>query len=237
MAKKIARVYKIVVCDDEENILNVIKGALSDKMYEVTTTTDAREMLDQINKLNPDVVISDIRMPDISGLDVLREIKKKTPLVNVVLITAYASVETAIEAIRGGAFDYIIKPFKIEDLRATIQRAVSEKKIDSVSSKDIKDHYKRIIGESGKMKDVVTLVEKIAKSDCTVLITGESGTGKELVAQAIHARSKRSKKPFVSINCGALPESLLESELFGYEKGAFTGAMTQKVGLFEYADG
>jgi DNA-binding NtrC family response regulator len=235
--KKYFRKHKVIVCDDEENILSVIKGALSSAEYEVITTTDAQGMLDQLQKTNPDVVISDIRMPGMSGIDVLREIKRKAPAINVVLITAYASVETAVEAIRGGAFDYLIKPFKIEELRAIIKRAASEKRIDSFSPSDIRNKYKLIIGQSQKMRDVVAIVDKVAKSDSTVLITGESGTGKELIAQTIHARSRRQKKPFVSINCGALPENLLESELFGYEKGSFTGAQARKIGLFEYAHG
>lgn len=235
--QQVRRKYRIAVCDDEQNILDVIKGALSSDRYEVATMTDARTLLEKLLMLNPDVVISDIRMPNMSGIDVLHEVKKRSPLTNVVLITAYASVETAIEAIRGGAFDYIIKPFKLNELRAIIQRAVSEKRIDSTKGLDIKNQYKRIIGASERMQDVVKMVEKVAKSDCTVLITGESGVGKELVAQTIHARSRRNKHPFVSINCGALPESLLESELFGYEKGAFTGANSRKVGLFEYANG
>ncbi|MFC1808504.1 sigma-54-dependent transcriptional regulator [Candidatus Omnitrophota bacterium] len=233
--KQQKRKYKIIICDDEENILQVVKGALSKKIYEVIATTNPKEMLEQLQIINPDVVVSDIRMPELSGIDVLYEVKKRAPTINVVLITAYASVDTAVEAIRGGAFDYLVKPFKINDLRAIIQRAVSEKKIDSVSDLDIKKRYKSIIGGSQRMQKVLKDIEKVAKSDCTVLISGESGTGKELVAQTIHYRSKRSKKPFVSINCAALPENLLESELFGYEKGAFTGAHARKIGLFEYA--
>ena len=228
------RMPEVMVIDDEKNILEMIGRALPKNRYRVVTESDPAAALAAMDAVPPDVVISDIKMPGTTGLDILRAAKKANPSVNVILITAYASVETAVEAIRGGAFDYLTKPFKIQDLRDSVARAASAKRIDTMAGKTL---GRELVAQSTGMREIVSLIGRVAVSDCTVLIAGESGTGKELVAQTIHARSPRAQRPFVSINCAALPESLLASELFGYEKGAFTGADKQKIGLVEYADG
>ena len=225
----------IYVIDDEKNMHEVISGALKNVGFEVNVFAEAQEALEQMKKKEPVLVISDIRMGMMSGFDVFTKVKEMYPEVNVILITAYASVETAVSALRKGVFDYLTKPFKINELRETVNRALSEKKLD----KEIFSGFmaKPIMGSSEAIKHIMQCVEKVAPTDSTVLISGESGTGKELIARAIHGKSLRSSKPFVSVNCAALPDTLLESELFGHEKGSFTGAVKTKIGLFEYANG
>jgi len=227
---------RIFIIDDEEPVLEMIERALEKEDHKIYSFSSPQEAIHKITKINPDVVITDIKMDELNGFDVLHKVKKISPEVNVILITAYASVDTAVEALRSGAFDYLIKPFKINELRLAVKRALSEKKITSGVHTPSFSH-KEIVGKSNKIQVVKDLIKRVSKTDSTVLIYGESGTGKELVAQAIHACSGRVRKPFVSINCAALPDTLLESELFGYEKGSFTGAINRKVGLVEYAEG
>jgi DNA-binding NtrC family response regulator len=186
-------------------------------------------------------VISDLRMDKVGGLDILRECKEVLPQTPVILITAYAKVESALEAMKLGAYDYITKPFKVDELQLTIQRALDNQSLvrENRNLRQIvkeKYRFENIIGTSGKMQDIYNLIAKIADTDSTILIQGESGTGKELVARALHFNSNRQHQPFVAINCSALPENLLESELFGHKKGAFTGAVQDKIGLFEEAE-
>ena len=242
----------VLIVDDEPNIVEVIKMAILDEGMDVYTAGRARDALNILHEHDVDVVISDIRMPDISGVELLRETGKIAPDASFIMITAFSTPETAIEALKHGACDYITKPFRIDDLRNALRRALEKKRISRTSSPSVDPanleaqqgqklfqalHGSLVVGGSKKMMEVYQTIGAVAMGDSTVLVTGESGTGKELVARAIHEASKRRDKPFVSINCGAFPETLLESEMFGYMKGAFTGATANKKGLFEAADG
>jgi two-component system response regulator PilR (NtrC family) len=241
----------ILIVDDEPNIIEILEMVLRDEGMEVLRTGSACEALEILRNHEVDVAISDIRMPGISGVDLLREAKLITPETVFIMITAFASTETAIEALQHGAYDYITKPFRMEDLRSVVQRALKEKENrkpqasaspDEMEAKQGQKLFQALqgshmVGKSPKMVEVYRTIGTVAMGDSTILITGESGTGKELVARAIHEASSRKEKPFVSINCSAFPETLLESELFGYMKGAFTGATTNKKGLFEAAEG
>ncbi len=234
--------HKIFVIDDEPNIRVMITEALEGEGYEVASYANPLDALAAIPKNTPDAIITDLRMSHLVGLEVIHKVKAVNPEINVVVITGHASLDSAIGAIRAGASDYLVKPFKIEELLRTVKKTLSQKRL--IPEKNAKQkqfperyHIKNLIGTTPEMKEIFRLIEKVAKTDSTVLIIGESGTGKEVVARAVHYQSKRSKGPFVSINCAALPENLLESELFGYEKGAFTGAAASKMGLFELAEG
>ena len=231
---------KILIVDDERRMCAVLKTALEDKGYVVTTANSGEAAMAAFTIDQFDVVISDIRMPGMSGLEVLEKVKRQNPDSEVLLMTAYADAQTAVEAMKKGAFDYLIKPFEIDELRIKVQQ-ILEKGHLKEENRDLKQQLKKrfsldnMVGKSGTMQQVYQLVEKVAQSDASVLVRGESGTGKELVAQAIHQLSKRNSEPFIAVNCAALPESLLESELFGHERGAFTGAEKQKLGRFELA--
>ena len=241
----------ILLVDDEPNIIEVLEIVLLDEGMDVLKANCGKNALELLREKEIDLVISDIRMPDISGVELLREAKKFAPEVVFIMITAFAGTDTAIEALQHGAFDYITKPFRMDDLRAVVRRALEKKQqrkpraasssveLEARQSQNLFQALQgsRVIGKSPKMIDVYRTIGTVAMGDSTVLITGESGTGKELVARAIHEASRRREKSFVSINCGAFPETLLESELCGYMKGAFTGAATNKKGLFEAADG
>jgi two-component system response regulator PilR (NtrC family) len=226
--------------DDEASMRQLLEIALGKEGYRVTTAESGQKAVSFLEKSAVDLVVSDIRMPDMTGVEVLRQVKDIHPQVPVIMITAYASTETAVEALRLGAYDYITKPFKIEELKNTLNHALEKKQL-----KEEVDHLKRelkhkhgmdsMIGNSSKMHELFAQIKAIARTQSTVLITGESGTGKELVARAIHVHSLRASDPFVSINCGAVPETLLESELFGHLRGSFTGAHTNHKGLFEVA--
>ncbi|MBI4550599.1 MAG: sigma-54-dependent Fis family transcriptional regulator [Candidatus Omnitrophica bacterium] len=226
---------KILIVDDEANILHFLSRALEKKGYTVYPAANGADAAERLEKVRPDLVIADILLPDVNGVELLRRIKSKDPEVNVILITAHASLDTAISAIRGGASDYLVKPFKVEELCSVVQRALSSKRLVPGAEKRTGD--RPFLGSSSAMQEIRRVIQKVAATDATVLITGESGTGKELAARSIHYGSPRQRKPFVSIICAALPESLLESELFGYEKGSFTGALATKMGLMELADG
>lgn len=232
--------YRILIVDDEKRMCVVLKAALASDSIAVTTADSGEAAWSAISLEPFDVIVSDIRMPGMSGLDLLKRVKTISVDTEVLLMTAFADAKTAVEAMTAGAYDYIIKPFEIDDLRLKI-RNILEKYSLRAENKDLKSQLKtrfsleNMVGKSSAMQKVYQLVEKVAPTDATVLVRGESGTGKELVANAIHQLSQRSGQPFIAVNCGALPESLLESELFGYERGAFTGAERQKPGRFELA--
>jgi two-component system, NtrC family, response regulator PilR len=241
----------VLVVDDEPNITEILEMALQDEGMDVLKTGSAQEALGLLQDQDVDLAISDIRMPGFSGVELLREARQIAPDTVFIMMTAFASTETAIEALQHGAYDYITKPFRMEELRSIVHRALKEKqnrKPQPVSSSEAIEARQgqklfqalqgsHVVGKSPKMVEVYKTIGTVANGDSTVLITGESGTGKELVARAIHEASSRKEKPFVSINCSAFPETLLESELFGYMKGAFTGAAANKKGLFEAAEG
>jgi two-component system response regulator PilR (NtrC family) len=231
---------QILIVDDEQSMLDFLTLMLQKEGYDIITANDGAKAKEFIKKEKLDLIISDIKMPDIDGIELLRFIKEINPDATVILITAYASTKTAIQALKLGAYDYISKPFDIDELKIIIEKALEKKRLTeevSYLKRELaeKHSFANIIGKSKKMKELFQTIEKVACSNATVLIAGESGTGKELVAQAIHYNSPRQNKRFVSINCGALPPDLLESELFGYMKGAFTGAVRNKEGLFEVA--
>lgn len=232
---------KIIIIDDEPAMVEVIVTLCRDKGHQVFPFNSAAKAVEQMEAINPEIVITDVKMETMSGFDVLRHVKEHHRQTLVILITAYASVDTAIEAMKMGAHGYVPKPFKIDELQMTVQRALefqSARQENTFLRKELKNKYKfdNIIGSSRKMQSVYTLISKVADTDSTVLIQGESGTGKELVARGLHFNSNRQQYPFVAINCSALPENLLESELFGHKKGAFTGAVADKRGLFEEAN-
>ena len=231
----------ILVVDDEVKMGVLVAGTLEDEGYSVTRTETGEEALSLLNKERYDVVVTDLKMSPISGLTILKETKKKNPETIVILMTAHASAETAVAAMKSGAADYLIKPFSLDELVILVKRQLHSRKLaDKVEAltTDL-DRYvsANFVGTSSALKVVLDMVHRVAKTDAGVMITGESGSGKELVARAVHAASPRADGPFVAINCAALPETLLESELFGHEKGAFTGASARKRGQFEVADG
>lgn len=230
---------RALIVDDEQNIRKVLNTLLKEQAfdaYEASSVTDADKL---IHAHYFDIAIIDLRLPDGSGIDILKSLKEQNPDTVVLIITAFASTETAIAAMKLGAYDYVTKPFNLDEIRIILKN-IKEKIILRKRVKELQqyaDEYQNIIGKSEAMKTVFNMIEKIAPFDTNVLITGESGTGKELVAKAIHNRSIRSDKPFIAINCASLPAELLESELFGYTKGAFTGAYTSKRGLIDEANG
>jgi DNA-binding NtrC family response regulator len=231
---------KILVIDDEKSMGEFLQIMLSREGYDVTVTQDPTQAVELFKRTNPVLTLTDIKMKPIDGITLLRSFKELNPEANVVLITAYASLATAVEALRLGARDYLIKPFKIDAVRNVVRQARNSKLVISQSRSVMERlqatyHPTRIIGKSPLMRQIFTQINKVKDSQSTVLVTGESGTGKELIAKAIHYSGSRQGEPFVSINCGALPENLLENELFGHEEGGFTGATHTKEGLFEVA--
>lgn len=233
---------KILLVDDEPSILSVLSVLLKAEGYEVVPVQDGQKAVELIRTEPYDLMISDIRMRPIDGMQLLKLVREQQPSMSVLMVTGYGSVETAVEALKLGAFDYVTKPFKVDELLITVQRALEYNKAltENVGLKaQLSGRYRleNIIAESAAMRQVCEMIERVAPTDTTVLIFGESGTGKELVAKAIHAYSNRRKNKFLPINCAALPEPLLESELFGHVKGSFTGATADKPGLFEVADG
>lgn len=232
---------KLLIVDDEKRMCAVLREALATPQLAVTTADSGEAAWAALSLERFDVIVSDIKMAGMSGLELLKKVKASMPETEVLLMTAYADARTAVEAMKVGAFDYIIKPFEIEELRLKIRNILDKHQLQE-ENRDLRVQLKErfslenLVGQSGAMQKVYELVEKVAPTDATVIIRGESGTGKELVARAIHERSRRSEAPFIAVNCSALPETLLESELFGHEKGAFTGAERQKPGRFEMAD-
>ena len=232
---------KILVADDEKSMREFLDIMLKKEGYKVTLASNGEEVMKLIEKDIFDLALVDIRMPREDGISVLKKIKSISPETVVIVITAYASADTAIKAMKEGAYDYITKPFKIDEIKLIIQNALEKKHLQKENlllKQVVRDryHFENIIGQSSKMLELYDLLEKVAPTKTNILITGESGTGKELVAKAIHYNSPRKDKPFVTLNCGAIPESLIESELFGHMRGAFTDAISTKKGLFEVAD-
>src|SRR3990172_13371709 len=233
---------RIIVVDDEESMGKFMQIMLSKEGYEVTAVQSGSEALQELKNKRFDLVIADLMMPKMDGIKLLSEVRNIDPDLSFIVMTAFASVDTAIDAMKKGAFDYITKPFKVDEIKLTIKKSLDQKRLTQENIQ-LKSQLKKELGFEnfiGKAPEIVKMKElalKIAASESTVLIQGESGTGKELVAKAIHIHSPRSGKPFISINCAALPESLLESELFGHIKGSFTGAIKDKEGLFKAADG
>jgi len=231
----------ILVVDDERSMRELLDVMLSREGYEITCAESGRKAISLLETNDYDLLLCDIKLGDISGIDVLRAAKKKNQKTVVIMISAYASTETAVEAMNEGAYDYVPKPFDNNELKETIANALELKTIDQ-EKKLIDDelkkqlHFGKIIGKSPAMLHVYNLIRQVAKTKTSILITGESGTGKELVARAIHDESDRRDKPFVVINCAGISETLMESELFGHKKGAFTGSTQDKKGLFEVAD-
>ena len=235
-------VQKIMLIDNEEGLCRMMEAVLRDNGYEVKAYTRSFEGVEDFEANQWDLVISDIKMPGMDGLEVLERIRAKDANVPVIMITAYATVETSIQALRKGAYDMLTKPFEPEELLYRIKNALKQTQLleeNQVLKKELsgKFQFDNIIGTSSALKTLLEKVEKIARRDTSVLITGESGTGKELIARAIHYNSPRKDSRFMAINCGALPESILEGELFGSKKGAFTGATENRKGLLEAADG
>ena len=232
----------VLIIDDEKNYLVVLEALLAPEGYEIITADNPGKALSLIKELELDLVITDMKMPGISGIAILEETKKINPDIPIIIMTAFGSIEMAVEAMKKHAYDYIEKPFKNEALKLTVKKALQNYRLikeNRLLSEALSDRYRfgNIIGKSRPMQEIYDLIRKVSQSKTSVLITGESGTGKELIANAIHYNSPRKDRPFVSINCGALTETLLESELFGHEKGAFTGAVSMKKGRFEMADG
>ncbi len=232
---------RILVADDEENVRKLLAAVLTREGCQVVTVSDGREAVEQFRKMRPDIVLMDIRMPGLNGIESLKEIRSIAADATVILMTAYASMETAVEALRQGAFDYVIKPFDLGEVKLLIERALQMRDMKQeirILRKELSESLKwgHFLTANPRMMELCRDTAKIAQSSASVLITGESGTGKELIAKAIHYNSARAKGPFIKINCGALTETLLESELFGHEKGAFTGAQMRKAGLFERAN-
>ena len=213
----------VLVIDDDYHMRVALKESLTKTGYTVFLAENGMRAIDEIGKRIFDLVITDVKMPHLNGIELLKHIRKEQPLLPVILVTAYGTIQDAVSVIKEGAFDYIQKPFTADTLYSTIKRAIGV-------------NNGKIIYASKTMKDVLMKAEKVAKSDVTVLVLGESGVGKELISRFIHENSDRPKNPFVPVNCASLPENLLESELFGYEKGAFTGAFARKMGKFEIAD-
>jgi len=233
---------RVLLVDDEASILSVLSTLLKAEGHEVVPVLGGEKAMEVVKNDEFDLMISDIRMSPVDGMQVLKFIRKEKPATATIMITAYGSVETAVEAMKEGAFDYVTKPFKVDELLITVQRALEYRNAiaENVTLKaqlESRYQFENIIAESPAMRKVCEMIERVAPTDTTVLIVGDSGTGKELVAKAIHAHSLRKTKCFMPLNCAAMPEPLLESELFGHVKGAFTGATSNKEGLFEVASG
>lgn len=231
-----------LIVDDEKNAREGMVQLLDSFGYAAIEASSGKEALRIVKEEKPDVVITDLRMPEMDGLELLTKLKSSAPSLPVIVLTAFGTVENAVKAMHLGAFHYLIKPVNIDELKVVTKRALNQLDLEE-ENKDLKAALKErafpspIVGRSQKMKEVLEMVEKVAKTNSTVLIEGESGTGKELIAHLIHDRSSRSSKPFVPLHCSALTETLLASELFGHEKGAFTGASERKIGRFERAHG
>jgi two-component system, NtrC family, response regulator PilR len=233
---------RVLVVDDEKSMRDLLAISLEKQHFEVTVADGGAAAIETLRREPFDVVITDLRMPTADGLQVLRAAKEASPESVVIVITAVGSTETAVEAMKLGAYDYITKPFKLEEINLIIRRALERKRLRDENlylrkQLETQHRFDNIVGKSTRMGEVFETIRKIAESPSTAMITGESGTGKELVARAIHFNGNRTGKPFISVNCGAIPEALMESELFGHVKGAFTGAIANKIGLFSAADG
>ena len=233
---------KILVVDDEQSLREVLSIMLKRTGYAVTSVADGEEAIELLNKDIFDLVITDLRMPKIDGMEVLKAAKSASPETVVLIITAFASADSAVEAMKQGAYDYLTKPFQVDEVQLIIRNALEKRRLTTENillkrEMASQSSFSQLVGQSDAMEKVFDVVRKVADSKSNVLICGESGTGKELVARAIHYNSSRNALPFVAVNCSAVPETLLESELFGHMKGSFTGAISNKAGLFEVANG
>lgn len=232
---------RILVVDDEESIREFLEIMLKKEGYEITLAEDGQKAKDLLAKKSFDMIISDLQMPHVTGIELLKHVKETAPEIVFMMITAFGTTETAVEAMKMGAYDYITKPFKIDEVRLNIQNALRSRNLEvenrSLKKELVKEYsFQNMVGNSQSMHQVFDMVKRVSQTPTNVLITGESGTGKEVVAKAIHYNGPLKDKPFVTINCGAIPENLMESEMFGHKKGSFTGAVVDKAGLFEVAD-
>jgi two-component system NtrC family response regulator len=232
----------ILITDDDESLRRVIEYNLSNKGYRLLLASNGEEALNIFKSENVDIVVTDIKMEKMDGLELLENIKRLNSNVLVIMITAHGSIETAVKAMKLGAYDYITKPFDRDELQIMIEKGLNLQALMSENIRlrqELTDRFRldNVIGTSSKMKGIFDMVGRVAKSDSSILLHGESGTGKELIARAIHFNSSRAKNPFITVNCSAIPQNLMESEMFGYVKGAFTGAIKDKIGKFEAADG
>jgi two-component system response regulator PilR (NtrC family) len=232
---------RVLIVDDESSILDFLRLLLEGEGYGVTSAESMEGARARLEESSYDLVLCDIMMPDGNGLDLLQEIKQEDARASVIMMTAYTSTESAIEAMKRGAYDYVSKPFDVEELKVVVQKALEKTELVDENvylRRELEQKYRfsNIIGRSRRMQEIFALIERVGRTNSTVLLQGESGTGKELIARAIHYESPRSKGRFLSVNCGALPENLLESELFGHERGSFTGAVRDKKGLFREAN-
>ena len=233
---------RILVVDDEEQMRDLLAKVLERKGFQTSVCGDGTEALAFLEKEPVDLVVTDVRMPGLGGMEALRAVKELNPDIVVIIMTAFGSIDQAVQAVKDGAYDYINKPFKIDEMLLTIEKALDERRLRHEVSAlrqelHTRYHFENLIGKSRPMQEVFGLIEQVAGSRSTVMVYGKSGTGKELVAKAVHYNSQRSSKNFVAVNCAAIPAELLESELFGHERGAFTGAIATKVGKFELATG
>ena len=226
----------VLVVDDERSMRDFLKILLEKEGHKVAIAESGKTALDILDNQQVDVIVSDIRMPGMTGIDLLEAVKEQSPDLPVIMITAFASPDDAVLAMKNGAFDYITKPFNVDEIKSVIESATSKTQ-QTIKPKDLSTSFPEIIGKSREMLKIFDMIQRVAPTPANVLIYGESGTGKELVAQAIHYNSPRRHKPFIRINCAALPDSLIESELFGHERGAFTGAVERRKGRFELAAG
>jgi two-component system NtrC family response regulator len=232
----------ILLIDDDDSLRRVMEFSLTEAGHKVRTAASGEDGLRLLEKDAFDAVITDITMPGMSGMEVLAKVRRRDAHIPVIVITAYGTIESAVEAMKQGAFDYITKPVSRDELRLTLEKAFRMRRLEKENVElraEVTDRYRfeSIIGSSGKMKEVLDLAGRVAVSDASLLITGESGTGKELLAKGVHFNSRRADGPFIAVNCAAIPDSLIESELFGHMRGAFTGAVKDKEGKFELADG
>ncbi|MFQ5863067.1 MAG: sigma-54-dependent transcriptional regulator [Candidatus Brocadiales bacterium] len=232
---------KILVVDDDQGIQFFLGEVLTKKGYQIDSATSAEAAISKIQQDAFSLILLDVRLPGMSGIDAIKKFHEVDPRVPIIIMTAYGSKDLAIRAVQEGAYDFFTKPIKLDEFLIILKRALEKRQLQVEISRleekiEKKYEFENIIGSSGAMQEVFTMIHKVAETDSSVIIYGESGTGKELIAQAIHANSGRHDKPFVKLNCVAIPEGLLESELFGHEKGAFTGAVSQKIGKFELAN-
>ena len=233
---------RILVVDDEESIREFLDIMLRKEGYQVTCVEDGQQAIDTLTKKSFDMVISDLQMPNVTGIELLQHTRNHYPDLLFMMITAFGTTETAVEAMKMGAYDYVTKPFKLDEVRINIANALRSQHLEienRVLKKELNREYsfQSLVGNSPAMHTIFEMVKRVSGTPTNVLITGESGTGKEMVAKAIHYNGPLKDRPFITINCGAIPESLMESEMFGHKKGSFTGAVTDKAGLFEVADG
>jgi len=232
---------RVLVVDDEESIREFLDIMLRKEGYDVTCAEDGQQAMDIIKKKSFDLVISDLQMPNLTGIELLRQVRDAYPDLLFMMITAFGTTETAVEAMKLGAYDYITKPFKIDEVRINIANALRSRNLE-VENRSLKKEltkeysFQNLVGNSDAMHRIFEMVKRVSQTPTNVLVTGESGTGKEMVAKAIHFNGPLKERPFVTVNCGAIPESLMESEMFGHKKGSFTGAIADKSGLFEVAD-